>query len=1749
MGMLNMLEQYYNFLAERAINWLSNQKEINPADKFFVLLEDKEEAENFYSALNKLSYSSKTRFSSEKYAYSTIGYQKQDTNILFVAPINTITQDFLVTVRNRVNENSGDWENTAVFFVVYDALDSIIGGSYDMSQKDAPFNVNTIRKDIEREINNNSEIKESEKDFLTSYLNDITQSTNSSLRDYEIIFNALSNKTIEKNDYANMGFFPDSSLDSLQKKERLKRIERNKESFNEIENFHALFEPREKIEDYVIGDTLINKLSKGDSWKETDYKEVINGLNKKDEQKSTKVEFSEDMLTTDDSDEWLRLAGKTATKRKKLFVLLSNHHEETNLSYSVKFDSNVKRAFVVETNTFLLSENGQVKDSMVYSTSGKNLNLNFKELDPNQSYGGKITYKHNNVPRLKFEILFMIVPFKLEGIKQLKPNYSIEVLKSKKEFYFKISNDVPSYTFGDDIKEVLSITDINSLDIPELLNKELTITDVDMDNNGDSSDIRLKTYYQNYFFPISLSDVIDKPLPASPITIERVRLGAAEELRYEDQKIFTGSQVISVEENYKSILNMERKIVKEKILYSKILSDDFLKVELALPEELEQSYIELFNYYEANNTLPSLAINSDDHIRLLKKIEKEVNKHLSNIQEDYSVDPVLRNILKIGCIVENDDIKLSPLHPLLISYQVELHEQISKEHSIPKENILSTLHPGYLAPYLKLSNKQYQSSYTKNAPRWLTFNELEERPISDLGINIISSRIEDYLSQYRYLFNTNSELALNISAINIVDEENFFSAVIRFFFNRMTQVKRLEDINPINIYFDKISPKMGSLFGRLYELTQLDQLSELTNEKLKNTQFSDYEILELLQEKINIFNLNEVDTVPYFHITFYQFIQLKEVNIYKNDNISKNYSMNGLLSTPQFSKDKGKYLNGFGVGSFVEDNPSNLVKTTARLNSVAAASNTDSDIYSANNTLVNYLKLLEYSDLKSTIDNSSWVTFLNLDVDLSYFFNENNGELLIIHYTDQSTTSQYESITVTNDVSQYDFLIRETLPKVTTDKDYFDTKEIIKNFNVLNGQWLLKMISNSKNQSNYNYLREKMSIISAYKQLLGILQHDHFIWIPVSLEEILRVSGMVGFSQKEGLFSTRNLGKSGSASDDLLFMGIDTRDDELNIHLLPVEVKVGQNKNNVTIKAIEQVKNTSDIFDEYITEKNEDTFMRDYYQNFFVSIMITNLKKIKSSGLISNHKTIEFDQLKDRLILGDYTFSDSLKSYYGNGIVFEFTNGVHYRETQMISEHNVMLIKVPETDAYDLVSEPIDLLIDKIQSNQFDYSSSVLLKNLLNNSSPGEDTQTESTESDNSNELDRNNKNDSGTHVNDTDDTVDDSGEKYSEETEDKDSAIKGLHPKLQDKRLLIGEHLNSNNSIYWEYGHPNLSNRHMVITGKSGQGKTYFIQTMLAELSSSNINSLILDYTDGFMANQLEEKFVESFSSKIDQKIIYSTKLPINPFKLQDLEINGLSFPETIQDMTDRIVQIIDFVFELGIQQRSVLSESIMEGYKVNGESYTFTHLKNDLVYSEDAARRNLYGRISGLLNRDPFSYTNDFNWDDVFGNDGSINVFQFAGFQSNIQIVMLEFLLWDIFQYAKNGDESKPLPIILDEIQNLNFNSSSPVVKILREGRKYGLSGLFATQSLTSIKGNDSESIYNAAEQVHFLPPDNQIVPISKMISSNKSERLDIEDQLKRLHKGEAIVYGPILSEDGSLTMPMKHLTKITSFENRNI
>lgn len=118
---------------------------------------------------------------------------------------------------------------------------------------------------------------------------------------------------------------------------------------------------------------------------------------------------------------------------------------------------------------------------------------------------------------------------------------------------------------------------------------------------------------------------------------------------------------------------------------------------------------------------------------------------------------------------------------------------------------------------------------------------------------------------------------------------------------------------------------------------------------------------------------------------------------------------------------------------------------------------------------------------------------------------------------------------------------------------------------------------------------------------------------------------------------------------------------------------------------------------------------------------------------------------------------------------------------------------------------------------------------------------------------------------------------------------------------------------------------------------------------------------------------------------------------------------------------------------------------------------------------------------------------------------------------------------------------------MQNLDFSSEAPTVKILQEGRKFGWSGIFATQQIDSIKGDGVKAIYNATEAIHFLPPEVQVKTIAKAYTTDENKRAEFEVMLKSLKKGEAIDVGPNLNVDGSLSETNFNPIMITQLQDR--
>ena len=74
---------------------------------------------------------------------------------------------------------------------------------------------------------------------------------------------------------------------------------------------------------------------------------------------------------------------------------------------------------------------------------------------------------------------------------------------------------------------------------------------------------------------------------------------------------------------------------------------------------------------------------------------------------------------------------------------------------------------------------------------------------------------------------------------------------------------------------------------------------------------------------------------------------------------------------------------------------------------------------------------------------------------------------------------------------------------------------------------------------------------------------------------------------------------------------------------------------------------------------------------------------------------------------------------------------------------------------------------------------------------------------------------------------------------------------------------------------------------------------------------------------------------------------------------------------------------------------------------------------------------------------------------------ILQLGGLEASVERAVTEFLLWSLTRYFEViGPGPLRTFVVLDEAHKLAFGPGSPVEKILREGRKFGLGVILASQ-----------------------------------------------------------------------------------------
>ena len=370
--------------------------------------------------------------------------------------------------------------------------------------------------------------------------------------------------------------------------------------------------------------------------------------------------------------------------------------------------------------------------------------------------------------------------------------------------------------------------------------------------------------------------------------------------------------------------------------------------------------------------------------------------------------------------------------------------------------------------------------------------------------------------------------------------------------------------------------------------------------------------------------------------------------------------------------------------------------------------------------------------------------------------------------------------------------------------------------------------------------------------------------------------------------------------------------------------------------------------------------------------------------------------------------------------------------------------------------------------------------------------------------------------------------------------------------RILLGK-TKGGKEVFWEFGHPKLNNRHFLIFGNSGMGKTYAIQTILAELARKSQNSLIVDYTNGFLNKQLQPSFVNSVSPL--QHIVRRDGLPINPFrKGSDDDGCGGTLEESEWDVATRVTSIFDSVYNLGDQQRSVLIDAIQVGMTSNpsfGMSDLIPALETFLGDDshQQTALKSVISKLKPFVAAKLFKEGESIGWDQLFADKQRLcQVFQMTMLDRTTYLLLTEFVLWDLYSTARTAwNETMPHVIVLDEVQNLDQKLDSPLGKFLTEGRKFGLCLIAATQTLSNLKDDEKARLFQSAHKLFFKPADSELKRYSELVktAAQSGTADDWKVRLSSLVKGQCISIGPA-AENETLKVRVNTID-ITSLENR--
>ncbi|VWX38618.1 DNA phosphorothioation-dependent restriction protein DptH [Exiguobacterium oxidotolerans] len=1330
-----MSNQFYDYLSLH-INDYFIQHPPSSGDKYFIRFDHQEEVTQFLASIqNKISSDFLNPFEythEEQTAFRSYTIRYGNTKLILAAQTSDVTADYLVLLRNLVSQQQEGWQNTALLMLLPQQLDSIEGGSRNLQKQGLPLHVKSLiqslKKDVEQKLFNESD-QALMSFYLSQFIEDHGDTGNVNFMDFEPILDVLAKGKVSTNDYEKLGFFKDDLTQYVGTKNIELRLKENQELYQIIQDYHIY--NIEKVLDKKFTPEGQKKV-KADDWKELSYSQVnsyVEQTKKKFELIATSAKQNNKKLCV-----WELPKSTTATGKKHRHIVVFNPEGldqmtltlEFNIDGDHKMPKNIKSSGAQSKNT-----SGQARVS--FEHSGKKLKIILNELE-NQPFHLHAEYLH--VTGLKNNFYVTVLPFDEEVLSSYKATYSNGWTDGRPflsledpEGVIRIGN--PSFA----LPEEHTIT--NSKETIKVLKKTNAVFSFDSELMDGDQLLRINLQVDD-FTPVELliSDLPNKPHPISGTRLWQLKREKASSVVVDGKRLIIGNEQFYDHAEYRLFVEREKHWIEENmfsgvIQNGELFSSDEYEVENLL---LREAYNRFINYFKGIQT-PPFYMQVDE--AYLSVAIPYLNAYLEFVQNLETNDKLMEDGLgtdRLGTIysIDQNQIFLTPFHPLNVAYQIELYRQLQNSHV--NYSIINRLRPDALLPLLSYQpdgqNQQWYKPESQNvAPEWIVYKPLDELAIVDAEKfldKVILDKMNQFINHFDFLFNTDTKASLKLNIIEISSGRPILKGIVSWMFKQIEK-HGADRLIPVEVRLYNHHHEPGH--KDLDEFSQYDFFNDLENQfddlrslmkRSSNYLFED--LIRVVRSNLKFYRFNQSNNFEYAHISFYK-MRGKE-NIYPDraDNMKTGMALGGLYSTLSATINKSSYLSGFGTKLYPIESDEILAKIAYSVNEFNFnMRDGGNNPYTKGTVAVSSMKVLPDDTFNEIYEQSHWVTFIEPTVDLGYFHGNKNTDqdLLVIHYSDQYTSSfRYDAITVTNKAGQYQSIVKEFFksnPMIHHEPTDQHIVQAIKAFNTINGEWLLEMIRRGieSPDKRKHFSREKFSILSAVRYALALFDHPAITWVPISLEEVLRVAGAAGFT-RDSVFSAKSLNRSGTHSDDLLLIGLEEASNGLKLHFFPIEVKIGINDESVIKKAIEQTKHTKDLFRTNLYNRIDDTFENDYYRLFFAQLFLTNAKKIHESELWPERTNYDFENNRQSVITsllkGDFTIDDSLEPYLGDGIVLSFKHDVP--NASLVKREDHTLVHLPEAFGIRGVLQPIQQIKENIDKITSDIKKEDLLETL-----------------------------------------------------------------------------------------------------------------------------------------------------------------------------------------------------------------------------------------------------------------------------------------------------------------------------------------------------------------------------------------------------------------------------------------------------